>query len=162
MPTSAIATPDVAFLDPGWCSEDGLAKAISVSSTDINGFGSSQPLRTLKTQQKTTFDLAFLESNPIVLAVYNELALDALVPDVDGAFDFTEGPIRNQRYATLFDIVDGDNLIRAVCPNVQVTDKQSLAFKNSASIAYGVTMTAYPGSDGTAIHWYYQLGALAA
>lgn len=161
MPTSAAASLDNAFLDPGWITEDGLKKAVSVESTKINAFGSSGPVRILKTSVETTFEIAFLESNPVSLAIYNELALDTLTPDASGRFDFTEGSPRTQKYAAVFDLVDGANAIRAVVPNFEVTDKKEFEIKAGAAVQYGVTLTAYPGGDGVAIHWYYVLDALA-
>lgn len=162
MPTAADDDFDPDFIDAGWVSEDGLSKTVSVSSTDINGFGSGQPLRTLKTQKKTQFDIAYLETNPTVLEVYYELPLSTIVPDGLGRIDFIEGPLRNQRYAAIFQVKDGPNTMLACCPEVQVTDQQSLAIKNGAGIAYGVSLTAYPGSDGTAVHWFMLLDALAS
>lgn len=162
LPVSAAATPDAAFLDPGWVSaDDGLTAPISVNSSDVNGFGASGPLRTIKSQQKRQFSIVWVETNPVVLAIYQELPLDAIVPDVAGAFDYVEGPIRNEHYAAIFDVVDGVNLWRAVCPDLQVTDKQSLTIKAASAILYGVTFTAYPGSDGTAVHYMHKMPGLA-
>ncbi len=163
MPASASAGLDVAFEDPGWCSaDDGLTSPISVTSTDVNGFGSSGPLRVIKSQQKRTWSVVFLEHNPITMAIYNELPLDAIVPDGSGAYDYTEGPIRNQQYAAVWDFVDGSNLWRAACPIVQVTDKQQFQVKAGGAVMLGVTFTAYPGSDGVSVHYMGLIPSLAA
>jgi hypothetical protein len=36
-----------------------------------------------------------------------------------------------------------------------------LAVTAGSEISYGVTLTAYPGTDGVAVHWFYLLAALA-
>lgn len=163
MPTSHSTALDAAMKDAGWITEDGLTKAVEENATDINAFGSTVPVRSLTTRSKVTFSLAFLESNVVALSVYNRLPLTgtgALTVATSGALDFTEGQARTIEYAAVFDVVDGANLIRAVVPTLQVTDRTEFAVKAGESITYGVTCTAYPGSDGVAVHWYYLLDAL--
>jgi hypothetical protein len=57
--------------------------------------------------------------------------------------------------------VDGNNHLRAFCPSVEVTDRADLSVTAGSEISYGVTLTAYPGTDGVAVHWFYLLAALA-
>ena len=159
-PTSATVALAAAWKDAGLCTENGLSIKVSESSKDIQAFGSGAPVRTLVTNSKLTFDLAFLESNPISLAVYNRLALDTIKPDATGAFDFGVGDHRSQKYAATFDVVDGANHLRFYCPSVEVTDRQDLAVQAGSEISYGVTLTAYPGSDGVAVHEFYVVNAL--
>ncbi len=166
MPTAAVgagATLDAAFKDPGWITEDGLSRSVDTDTNDVNAYGSFVPVRIIKTSRTTTFDIGFLESNPVSLAIYHELPLSgagALTPDASGAFNFTEGKARSQLYAGVFDIVDGANHIRAVCPQLEVTNQEDFSAEPGSPITYQVTLTAYPGSDGTAIHWFYVLDAL--
>lgn len=160
-PTATDSALNAAFKDAGWCSENGLAGKFSVSSTDIPAFGTFQPVRTIITQAKQTFDIEFLESNPISLAVYHQLALSALVPDMDGAFDFTTGAASTQKYAAVFDLVDGVNAVRAYAPSVQVTDKGDFTVKAGAVVSYPVTLTAFPDDTGASVYWFYLVDALA-
>lgn len=167
MPSAATGTGsalDAAFLDGGWITEDGLTKSVDENSTDINAYGSQVPVRTLTTRSKVTFGLTFLESNLVALSLYNRLPLTGTgalsVTASTGALDFTEGAARTIEYGGVFDIVDGLNHIRAVVPVLQVTDRSEFSVKAGEAITYGVTLTAYPASDGVAIHWYYILNAL--
>lgn len=159
-PTSATAALATAWKDAGLCTENGLSVKVSESSKDIAAFGSGAPVRTLVTSSKVTFDLGFLESNPVSLAIYHRLALDDIKPDATGSFDFGVGAHRTQKYAAAFDVVDGNNHLRAYCPSVEVTDRADLSVTAGSEISYGVTLTAYPGSDGVAIHYYYVVDAL--
>lgn len=159
-PTSATAALAAAWKDAGLCTENGLSIKVSESSKDISAFGSGAPVRTLVTSSKVTFDVAFLESNPISLAVYNRLGLTDIAPDATGAFDFGVGAHRTQKYAATFDVVDGANHLRFYCPSVEVTDRADLSVQAGSEISYGVTLTAYPGADGVAIHNFYVVNAL--
>lgn len=164
LPTAAVgsgSTLDPLFRDAGWVSENGLKKAVSESVTTIRAFGSNTPVRKLITSSETTFELEFLESNTTALEVYNRFALGDIVVASDGSFSFTEGEPNVEQYCSVFDLVDGPNRIRAVVPILEVTDRKEFDIKSAASVQYGVTLTAYPGSDGVAIHWYYLVAGLA-
>ena len=160
-PTTAIASLNVAFKNLGWVSTDGVTKSVDVNTEEIGAFGASGAVRVLKTSATTTLQCTLLESNPNVIEVYNELALNSItVSGTDGSFDFVEGPLRTQRYALVIDMIDGANHIRGVAPLVEVTDKDDFQIAGGSAVQYNVTFTAYPGSDGTAIHWYYVVAAL--
>lgn len=160
-PTTATADPAAAFLDAGWITEDGLTAKVSESSKDINAFGTFSPVRTIVTESKQTFDISFLESNPVSLAVYHRKGLGDLdVVEATGALDFTTGPSSSEQYAAIFDMVDGDNALRAYCPNVQVTDRGDMQVKAGEAVIYPVTLTAYPDNSGASVYWFYLLNAL--
>lgn len=164
LPTKATgigSEMDVAFEDAGWCSEDGLKKAVDEQTQTINAFGTNAPVRKLVTSSETTFELVFLESNPTALALYHRLALGSIVVAADGSFSLTEGEPRQEEYSAVFDLVDGPNRIRAVVPQLEVTGRQEFSISKSSPVQYGVTLTAYPGSDGVAIEWHYLVAGLA-
>lgn len=160
-PTDASTAPGTGWLDAGWVSTNGLVVKTTDSTKDVQAFGTLQPVRTLLTGSSQTFDIGFLESNPVSLAVYNRKPLGSLVPVAGtGAFDFTTGAQSSERLAVIFDIVDGLNHIRAYSSDVQVTNRADLTVQAGTEIEYGVTMTSYPGPDGAAIHWFYVLNAM--
>jgi hypothetical protein len=178
MPTDATTGPTPIYsgtppsgandwFDPGWITEAGLVRAVNLSTNEVKAYGTTVPVRIIKTSRTTTFAINFLESNPVSLAVYHSLPLGTLDPNAihvsatDGSFDITEGSVRTQLYAAVFDIVDGPNHVRACAPQLEVTGQDNFAATPVAPLTYGVTLTAYPGSDGVAIHWYYVLDALA-
>jgi hypothetical protein len=159
--TVVATTPGVTgWLDAGWISDKGLVAKLQESTKEITAFGTTSPVRTLITQAKQNFDVTFLESNPVSLAVYNRKPLGSLTPDGTGAMSFSTGKPDLPHFAACFDIVDGANHIRAYCADVAVTGRVDLAAQAGQEIAYGVTLTAYPGSDGNAIQWFYLLDAL--
>lgn len=167
LPTAATGTGsalDPNFEDAGWVDTQGLKRAVNESSQEIDAFGVVVPVRILITKSRVDFELNFLESNTTTLAIYHRMPLSgagALTPDASGNIDFTEGGVRYQEYAAVFDIVDGTNLVRACVPSVQVTNRQQFQVSAGNPLSYGVTLTAFPGSDGVAVHWYYHLPSLA-
>jgi hypothetical protein len=155
---TALAVP---YLDAGWITEDGLSAQVAESSTDIPAFGTFSPVRTIVTESKQTFDIAFLESNPVSLAVYHRLDLDGItVDDTDGSFDFKTGGSASVPMVAVFELVDGDNHVRAVCEHVEVTDRGDLNIRSGEAVTYPVTLTAFPDVNGVSVHWYYELAAL--
>lgn len=164
-PTTATASLDAAFLDAGWITEDGLTRAVAEETTEIAAFGTLVPVRKLVTKSEFTFKLVMLETNKVSIEVYNRLPLTgtgSITISSTGTTDWTEGTHRTQKYAFVGDMVDGLNHLRVYCPSVEVTDRDDTAIKASQAVTYGVTLTAYPGSDGVAAHWYALLNALAA
>src|SRR5215218_5029603 len=160
-PTDALTALNAAYRDAGWITADGLTRAVAEDSTDISAFGSGAPVRTLVTNSRVTFALGFLESNPVSLAIYHRLPLTAITPTpATGAFSLTEGAARSAKYAAVFEVVDGVNHVRALCPSVEVTDRADFSVFAGTEKKYRVTLTAYPGADGVAVHWFYLLDAL--
>lgn len=164
LPTDATTAFDAAWLDLGWVSTDGLTVAVDEDAEDIQAYGSLQPVRTLITSSKVTFQVGFMESNPTVLALYHRKPLSGTdeipAPDTTGAFSFKTGSASTNRYAFAFDMVDGANHIRAVAAECEVTEREEFAVTSGEAIQYGVTLTAYPQSDGEAIEWHYVVDAL--
>lgn len=159
-PTDASTALAAAWLDAGWITSDGLSAKIAETSTDIPAFGTFSPVRTILTESKQTFEIAFLETNPISLAVYHRKALDALVPDTDdGSFGFTTGGAGSVPLQSTFELVDGANHVRAFCPHVEVTDRGDLNIRSGEAVTYPVTLTAFPDVSGVSIYWWLELAA---
>lgn len=158
LPTDATTALDVAFLTAGYVAESGLTLSTATNTQDINAYGVNVPVRTLVTSEKKTGKIAFLETNVITQAVYRRLPLSGTgsptLTGATGALAFTEGPARVQGYAAVFTATDGTNIIRKVCPNIQITDKDDEQIAQSAAIQYGVTFTAYPDNTGVAVYSY--------
>lgn len=164
--TVTTTTPGASgFKSAGLVTEDGLEKALSESSNDIRAYGQFQPVRKIVTSSEITFTTTFLETSPVALAVYDRLPLSgvgAIAPDANGAFSIKEGTARTQRYAAVFEVVDGENHIRMYCPAVEVTDREGLSIGAGNAITRGVTLTAYPNSFGVAVETFYRIPSLAA
>lgn len=160
----ATAIIPVAYKDAGICeASSGLGIKYNDTTKEVEGFGLSSAARVLFTKSVVTFDVTFLETNHTSLEVYHRLAIGATgLGAVDGYISgVVDGPPLLVSYAGIFDIVDGDNHLRAYCPNVQNTSKGDLALPFGDAVKRPVTLTAFPDSSNNSVYWYPVVGALA-
>lgn len=147
LPTDPTTTVDGAFNDLGGVSEDGLTQALNEDTTEIKLWDGSTA-RKLKTTFDLTFALTFLETNPDVLAIYNGNYTDETN---FGSIEIKKATVRK---AWIFHMIDGDNLIRIVVPDGEITGHGDVVYKNDQAVAYPVTITAYPDADGVNAYEY--------
>src|SRR6185437_10488851 len=107
------------------------------------------------------FKVSFLETNTVTVAVYDRKALSAVTVTTPGIIAATLGPVEVAQYAAVFDIVDGSNHVRFVCPKVQNTTITDLNIGAGAAIERGVELTAFPDDSGIAIYEYNLVAALS-
>lgn len=159
-PTDATTAWPTGWQDLGWCTTDGLTEKIDVETKEVEGFGASGPLRVLKSKQTETFEVGFLETSPLTQEVYYGLELGSIEVAADGSFDWTTGTPTDSRYMIGFDTVDGQNRRRVIAPLVSSQPNGDIQTQNGEEISYGVTFTAYVGSDGVAVHRFVLMDAL--
>lgn len=159
-PADASVALAPAYLDAGWITEDGLTAAVDEENTEIPAFGTFSPVRILTTSSTRTFSLAFLETNEVSLAVYHRQELADVAFAADGTFTIQEGGAASVQYAVVFELVDGDNRVRAFLPNAEVTDREDFTVSGGEAVSYGVTLTAYPDNTGTSVYWHYLVDSL--
>jgi hypothetical protein len=159
---AATASIPTGFLDAGLCDSTGLKVKTNVTSTDVKAFGSLQIQRTLMTDEKKTIDLTFLETNPTAVAVYNSLPLSSVTADSSGFFSVSTGLPQINRYAAVFDAVDGANHIRYFAPNVQNITPGDLVLTEGQPLTRAISLTCYPDSTGHTFYEYYLVGALGS
>lgn len=143
LPTSGSDSLDGAFVDLGYLSIDGVTEGHAQNSKNIQNWA-GLTVRTLLTEQTDTLKGTFLETNPDVLETYHGEQTDAgTVVEVKKQ--------TGRRGCWVVDVLDGDNVLRIVVPDGQVTATDDVAYKNDDAIQYPVTITCYPDdSDNTA------------
>lgn len=165
LPSDATTALAAAYLTAGYVAESGLTLSTATNTQDINAFGVTVPVRTLITSARKTGKIVFLETNVITQAVYRRLPLSGTgsptLTASTGALAFTEGPARSQNYVAVFTATDGVNIIRKVCPNIQITDLDDEVISQGNAITYGVTFTTYPDGAGNSIYTYLIVPNLA-
>lgn len=159
-PTGMTAATDP-WVDLGSMSTDGLTENLSQTRTEFKRWGSIAVIKTVITDQKHTFDVTFLESNPAVLGLFYRTATPT--PDATSHVititDDTTGLLDPR--AMLFDLIEGTNHIRFYCPKAEVTDTKAPVYKLDGMIEYGVTITAYPDDTGVSVARSFLLDAVA-
>lgn len=148
-PTSATApanatSPLTGFKDAGYCTPAGLTIANATSTTVIQAYGTTAPVRVLTTSEVQTFKIQFMESSTTALEPYHRKAINSITPSASA---FSVDDIANtprMLYSAVFDMVDGTNHIRVYVPSCEVTDKDDVQIASGQAVQYGVTLTAYP------------------
>lgn len=144
-PTDSITALNAAFKDLGIISEDGLLEAMNVSTNEVKGSDGSV-VRVLKSSSQKTFKIKFLESNGNVLDLFYVKPTNSVV---SGKTTLTvKPPTTRDLRAFVFDILDGSKHRRIWIPFGEITDFGDISYKNSDSVAYEATITAYIDSNG--------------
>lgn len=160
-PTDASTALGAAWKNMGGINEAGVTINQATTSTKLKFYGSAAIQRTVVTDQETTVDVIFGETNLRTTEVFWKKALNSITATaVSGAFSTTGGAYVRVLYAAVFEVVDGVNRMRFYCPQVEVTNQQPLKVANSAAIEYGVTLSAYPDTSGNYVYPYFAIPAL--
>ncbi len=156
LPTDARSALDAAFRDSGYVSKDGVKLSPDYSTTEITDWSGAVVRRVLESfdgtisWQHIQFDAdsmrnAFGDENVVVTpatATHGEqiaLKLGSHLPEPR---------------SWVLKMKDGDNLVRIVVPNGQVTDVDEMEFSATAAIPLPVTLSCYPDASGESIYIY--------
>lgn len=147
-PSNASSTPDAAFKDLGWVNEDGLTEASTISTSDIKGTDGTV-LRRVITDQGKSFKLTFLESkNTNVLGLYYGSATTITGATGPVTTISVKAKTRDLR-AFVFDVVDGDDIVRLYTDNAEVTSTGDIVYNAKGDpVGYEVEVTVYPDTSG--------------
>jgi hypothetical protein len=145
LPTDASVDRNAAFVDVGFIAEDGVTETQNTSVENIKAWQRGAVVRKAQTEHDLEYSFGMLETNDTVLQVYYGNALTGTV-EITGE----ELP----RQAWVLEVEDGDELLRIVLPDAQVTEHEDITYANSEAVARGVTLTAYPDTDGVKAYLY--------
>jgi len=160
-PTDASTALAAAWKNMGGMEETGVSIKQATTTTKKKFYGSPATQRTLVTDQETTVEATFGETNPRVMEIFWKKALNSIVPTaVTGAWATTGGSYTRQLYALVVDMVDGVNRLRFYFPSVEVTNQGDIKIANSETVAWGVTFTAYPDTSGNFVYPFGEQPAL--
>lgn len=149
------------FKGAGWVDQNGLTVKASDTSKDVLGYGSTFPLRTIISETKRTFDIAFLETNTLTLGVYHRQPFGSITADGGGNVTIAQGAAQIVQYAGIFDIIDGQSHIRFYIPRLQVTAVTDESYKAGNEVTLGVTFTAYPDANQNLFYKWVNMASLA-
>lgn len=147
----------VGWTDLGLISEDGLTEALDEDRSEWTPWGYNSPVRSQITSEATTFEFTCWETNAEVLSLRYRTPIADMVSaqnNTEVHFDQVQRTSPDMR-AFGFDVIDGDNHFRYICPRAEVTERGDVDNKADDPIGYSFTVTAYPGTDGVAIRRMY-------
>jgi hypothetical protein len=128
----------------------GLSITSNIDSSDIEGYGEVEPVRTIITKRTTAFNASFIETNREVIEKFWGVELDSTNLTVSAAGGVTvKAPVRpkNIFYRCILlgqDEVNGEDLFPYwILPKVKLTDVDNLDAKDDDAIQYRMTFQAF-------------------
>ncbi|MEW2034903.1 hypothetical protein AB0901_30930 [Streptomyces roseifaciens] len=159
LPTDATSPWDAAFTDIGWISDDGITESNSTDASEIKGWQGGQTVRKVISSSEMSFKFTAIETSKTVLELYHK---GSKVTTASGKSVLTIKAPGPDRRSFGFDVIDGNSHIRIVIPDGEVTETGDVTYKGDEAVVYELTITAYPGSDGTVAIKYSDDPAWAA
>lgn len=161
LPTNAVIAPNVAFLDMGYISEDGVSLSQSSSWEKIKDWGGDQVRRFL-TEFTGTLKFTFLETNDDALKATYGAANVTVTAAGASVGKYTAVKLNSVEPTPLSwviniadsTLVDLPRKVRIVVPQGQITERGDISYSRNAAIMYPVTLEAYPDSSGNSIYVY--------
>lgn len=149
LPVTAIAALNVAFVELGYLTSDGLRESIDSSVSDLVAWQNSAVVRRTLDSDSLSFSFDLLQTDADSLEFYYG---NYTVASPVGSVEYTGalGPIQPM----VFDIIDGDHETRIVLPLAQLTTRGEVVY-SSGGTSYPSTVTAYPDGSGIKMYRYY-------
>ena len=155
LPTDATTAKNVAFVEVGYISSDGVTNSNAITSTDIKAWGGDTVL-TLNTEKTDTFALTMIESDNVnaLKVAFGDANVTA---DANGNLTIKANnkPQANRCY--IVEMLEADNYARRiVIPNGAMSSLGDIVYKDDQAIGYPITITANVDSSGNTHYEYVQ------
>ena len=157
LPTTADGSLDAGFTCLGYISEDGITNSNSRESDEFKAWGGDTVL-TSQTSYSDTFQFKLLE-------VLNKDVLKTVFGAENVSGDISTGITVNANskelgsFAWVIDmIMRDDTMNRIVVPKGKISEVGDITYSSSDLVAYDVTVTAFPDSNGNT-HYEYKKAA---
>lgn len=151
-PTSATAPSSTtsvltSFDAIGYVTTDGVTFSTDKSTNQIRAYQKNDLVREVITETTVTYTFAALETNQTAIELYFG------APMTNGKVEFDPSSTGGVK-SFVFDIVDGDEVIRHYVPRGEVTAISEQAVTNGEAVTYGFTVTAY-AEDGRTVDVFH-------
>lgn len=146
LPTTATEELDAAFVNLGYCSEDGLVNSNSPTSENIKAWGGDIVLTTL-TEKPDTFKFTLIEAKntEVLKAVYG----DDNVEEIDGEVVIHANSTQQDNCAWVIQMVLKDSTKkRIVIPNAGIDTVGDITYADGSAVGYETTISAMPDGNG--------------
>lgn len=152
-PTSSDSALNVAFVDLGYVSADGITESIDRSTTQIRAWQNGSLVREVTSEGTYSVSMMFIETNEAVLELYYGATNTA------GKFDI-DPTSTGGRKSFVIDVVDGANVERIYIPAGEITALGERTLASGEAVGYEVTITAYADAGSTTVSkWFSSLEA---
>lgn len=155
LPTDATTALGNDYTCLGYVSEDGLEANNEMDVSEIKAWGGAIVYRSLNGLDDT-FSLSLIESKnvDVLKAVYGDANVTVDADDNVTVNVVAEDP---QEKIWVFELaLRGGKAKRIVIPDGAVTARETITYNDSDAIAYGITVSAYPDSNGSSHKEYIE------
>lgn len=153
IPTDPTTELDAAFDEVGYIGEDGITESHGTETSDIRAWQNGAVVRRVQTSHALTFAFTMIETNPTALELFYGNYEDGGV-GTPAVVEVTGEQLDRQRF--VLHVIDGDDLIRIVVPDGQVTERGDVVYANGQEIGRQVTITCYPDEDEVKAYIYLE------
>jgi hypothetical protein len=145
LPTDATTALNAAFEEVGYISDDGVSQSISEDITDLKAWQNGDVVRKIQTSHDLTYSFTMIETSDVTLDTYygNYAA---------GAVEITGDQLPHKRW--VLSVVDGDDLLRVVIPDGQITERGDIVYQNGDAVGYPITISCFPDDSGVKAYLY--------
>lgn len=148
---TGFADPATGWTNLGWVTTEGGLFKLEEETKDIEAAGSLEPIRTLMTKSTKSVQVTFLEGlNPLVRALYDNVAVAALEPTTDIATYAMPDQPSDLRYAFIFDTIDNGKRMRLYMPNGKVVERGDEQPQTADVMPVQMTFKFYKGAANAA------------
>lgn len=149
VPTNATEPLSDAFENVGYITEDGVVNSNSKDTENVKAWGGDTVLTTL-TDVTDTWQFSLLET---LSKTANQFRYGSKNVSGEGTVDDNLVIRSNNSQAEIETIViemifSNNAFCRVVIEKGQITETEDITYVDGEAVAYGVTVTALPGSDG--------------
>lgn len=145
IPTDTTTALNAAFDDVGYISDAGVTQSIGETITNLKAWQNGDVVRKIQTEHDVTYQFTMIETSDVTLNEYygNYAA---------GAFQITGDQLPRRRW--VLEVVDGDDDLRIVIPEGQITERGDIVYQNGDAVGYQVTISCFPDDDGVKAYGY--------
>jgi len=164
LPTTVVATPNVAFVDSGYVDEDGVTLTPDKSTTSIKDWSRAEIRRVL---DEFTAEIAWVHlelSEEALNNYFGEDNVTVTAPTVstgtriEAVLNSADLPEKSW----IFNVKDGDKRIRIVVPRGQVSSQGEIKFVANDAVKLPVTLACLPDASGNSVYLYTDDGIFSA
>lgn len=159
LPTTVSEELDAAFVNLGYCSDDGLTNDNGPETDSVKAWGGDTVL-TLQTDRPDTFGLTLIEATnaEVLKRIYGE---DNVTVANDGGITVQATADEMEAGSWVIDmIMKGNRAKRIVIPNGKITELGTISYTDSDAVGYEITITDVPDASG--VYHYEYLSAPSA
>lgn len=166
LPTTEVASLNVAFKTPGYITDDGLKRTEDRDIDEIHAWGGDTIFVTLSGVD-AKLEVAFAEylNAETQKLIYGSAQVAVVAATVSSGTKTTiTGKLGSlsPKNSWVADVFSGTATGRLVFPIVQVTELEEVSYKDDELAARGVTATLFPDASGNYFYEYWDDGVFSA